>query len=209
MVYFIILVFFFFVCIYIKRLLDNFYCQAKEKHRKEYMELTFFFGRYYVGLGIYIKRCYMKLFKYFERKYMGFIFQGVQVIVINEQNQILLCERNNTVQSIGKYDIGAGGMIGFTDDFTNDINKPKHTALEELEEELNIKSNDLTKLTTLTPYNDTTCTIHVFILKVNNNIEIKSKDKTYINWFFVNKSELNKYFHDIKHDGKIMIKLLE
>lgn len=203
--------------LYFFDMIDQMYHNAKPKHRTEYLELTFFIGYFYIGLNIYIKRCYIKLFKFFERKYAGFIFQGVQVIVFDENDKILVCERNNTVTSIGKYDLGAGGMIGFTKPFENSFTanlKLKscyayHTAIEELEEELNIVGKHLVPLKTFTPYDNTTCIIHVFYVIIKNDENISSKDNTYISWKFVKLSDMPEYSDKLKHDGVIIIDYLK
>ncbi len=74
-----------------------------------------------------MRRCYMILFSMFEKRWMGFIFEGVQVIVFDRDGKILICKKEQSRCATSTYDIGAGGMVVYP-------NSAIQTASEELYE---------------------------------------------------------------------------
>jgi hypothetical protein len=182
---------------YFKRRVEVLYNQAKQKHRDEKLEMILFFGKSYLKTGIAIRRCYMPLFAFFQCKYTGITFEGVQVVVYDFNENILICERDDTRKQLSKLDIGAAGMIAYP-------HSPRQTAEEELYEELGIKAS-LGKFKTLYPCQGYRCIIHVYkcITKID---ALKSIDGSYTNFGFMNKEQINEIIHDIKFDGQLMLR---
>jgi hypothetical protein len=186
--------------IYIWNKMNTLYNKAKEKHRKEFVELYFFVGKYYISTGIVMRRCYMSLFSMFEQMYMGFIFEGVQVVVFDNKGNILICKKEQSRCATSTYDIGAGGMVAYP-------NSVEQTAREELFEELGVCTN-VEKVTTVTPYHGYNCIIHIYKTIINDE-KLVSVDNTYVEFEFYDCKNIKKeIFNEIKYDGKLMIRNL-
>ncbi len=173
------------------------YKNAKEKHKKELVQLCFFVGKFYFPTGIIMRRCYMPLFSMFEKLWIGFIFEGIQVIVFNKKGEILICKKEASRCTTSSYDIGAGGMVAYP-------NSVEQTAYEEMFEELGLKTN-IQKIITVTPYHGYNCIIHIYRTMINDE-KLVSLDGTYIGFQFYNhKNICSGIFDEIKFDGKLMI----
>jgi 8-oxo-dGTP pyrophosphatase MutT (NUDIX family) len=144
-----------------------------------------------------LRRCYIKLFAMFERAYFGMIFEGVQVLVSNHDHQILICRRDPSRESLGKYDLGAGGMISFP-------HTPEETARDELHEELGL-SEPIQYKTTLTPANGCNCIIHVYETEIDNVAQIRCMDGTYVGYQFYSLPLERSLYEEIKHDGRVIL----
>jgi len=173
---------------------------AKEKHRNEHLQLYFFIGSRYYATGITFRRCYSPLFDIFNGLYCGFTFEGVQVLVYNNNSKILICERDDSRKTLAYYDIGAGGMIAYPD--TPDI-----TASEELHEELGIQTQ-IKKIKTVTPAHGYTCIIHIYETYITDQ-KLVSEDGTYVDFMFYDINAIPKnIFANIKTDGQKMLQFI-
>lgn len=192
-----ILVLFEFLLVKLWFRINKLYKDSKEKHRKEYVQLYFFVGKYYIPTGICMLRCYMSLFSMFEQMWLGFIFEGVQVIVFNKNGDVLICKKEASRCTTSTYDLGAGGMVAYP-------NTADQTASEELFEELGLKTK-VEKILTVTPYHGYNCIIHIYKTIISDE-KLESVDNTYVGFEFFNCNNIKSdVFNQIKYDGKLMI----
>lgn len=184
---------------YIKadRYLTTLYTTSKPKHRKELVDLYWFFGSYYGKTGITFPRAYVPAFHFFEKAYIGLGFLGVRVFIKNTKGEYLLCmmERIRRYDSI-IYDIGAGGFVPSGKD---DI----LTAKEELHEELSLYDEyTLQYIKTVTPADGYHCIVRVYLITYDtNSIDVfRSNDGTYEGFLWVDKVTLKTLENCVRDD---------
>lgn len=187
--------------IYLEHKLYEMYYNSKQKHRDELCEVILFVGKYYIRTNISIRRCYIKLFRFFQRKPLGIIFEGIQVIVKDNKNNILICEKEKSRHNDGKYDLGAGGMVIYT-------HSPEKTAKEELMEELGL-NNNIKYTTTLTPCDGVNCIIHIYITEIDDIEKLNYIDGTYVKSELLNIDDIINGKYDLKEDGKVIMNMIK
>jgi hypothetical protein len=169
------------------------YYKAKPKHRHEWIELQWYFYEKYGGTGIAMPRAFISLFDFFEDKNIGFIFQGTRVVVLTDTDVLICTMDKSRWTGTDKYDIGAGGMVQANC-------TPLQTAVEELEEELGI-SSEIEYYKTMTPANNYCCILHIYIAKVNRDINLQSKDGTYEKMEWTGKKNWQMYASGLRGDA--------
>jgi ADP-ribose pyrophosphatase YjhB (NUDIX family) len=176
-------------------MLWSLWSRSKESHKKEYVDLYFFVFDRFFKTGIYFPRCYTPIFNVFQKKKIGFCFMAVNVVVMNEEKKLLLCEINSSKRYENvKYDIGAGGMVAMGESL-------RTSAVREIEEELGfvVEEDKLISVRYVTPAGGYHCVVHIYVLKITDEvIDFDKSDGTYIGYSWVSREDLcNKYGENI------------
>jgi len=182
----------------IDKYLTSIYIRSKLKHRRELVDLYWFFGSYYGKTGFSFPRAYVTVFQVFEKTYFGFGFLGVRIFIKNTKGEYLMCLMESERQYDGIiYDIGAGGFVASCKDALL-------IAKEEMYEELSLKgdSYDLRYIKTVTPANGYHCIVHVYLVTCDANSidDFRSNDGTYEGFMWIDKTSLKSLEKCVRDD---------
>lgn len=152
--------------------------QAKPKHRKEMLELSFCHYNSRIPLGISLPRALGPLFAIFEGRPIGFLFSAVQILVYDQYGRISFGIREPDRRKKWIGDFGVAGMVPSKTDISQ-------VAKDEMFEEIGLSNIEPMFLTTLMPQDGFPCVTHLFAIRINSKTTaLISKDGTYekINW---------------------------
>lgn len=164
---------------------------AKPKHRSEWVDVLFVFGRWHMRTGVSIPRAFDPLLDVFNRRYWGLTFPCVQVIVYNHLGMFLVGHRDSG--SRWWWDLGASGMNPF------DLSALE-CAEAELWEELGFKG-DLKKVGVLYPCDGMTCLMNVYTVQVPFDVVPRSTDGTYDEISYKHLESLHEFFREESMDA--------
>lgn len=186
------------------------YVKAKLKHRKEWLRLHVFLGKYYGPTLTCVPRALLPLFRIFERRAVGLIFAGVQCIVRDTEGRYLMAKYKILKQSFhGQnnyiWDLGAAGMISSSKWCQDPIQECTQALKQEFAEELGLdittSVKDLRLKRVLTPYDGINCIIYCFecILKNEFKHNIRSTDDTFVEFQWL-------HYDEIMHNYTLLLK---
>jgi len=167
---------------------------GKESHKKERVDLYWFWFDRFGKIGISFPRCFVPLFNLFQKRKVGFGFLAASIIVKNKDGSLLLCEitQKKRYKNV-KYDIGAGGGVTAGED-------PTVSAVREIDEEIGIvvKKDRLKYLRTVTPSSGYHWIVSQYSLELNDNEEVnlQRSDGTYIRTLWISVQDLKRKYSD-------------